>query len=314
MIFLILMGMQGKKYPRRNVNGVLLLDKPAGMTSNAVLQYVKRLFGAKKTGHTGSLDKMATGLLPLCFGEATKFSGMLLDSSKHYFATCSLGVKTRTGDATGDIVDVREVPELSREKIEAILARYKGEISQVPPMFSALKRNGHKLYKLAYQGIEVERSPRAVHIYDLNLRDFSHDQIDVEVRCSKGTYIRTLAEDIGEAVGCGAHISALRRTGVGPFTEEQMISLSKLETLAEISFEALDKILLPIDCAMRQLASVELEDDVVYYLRQGQPVLVPHAPIKGLVRIYDQRDRFLGIGEVRDDGRIAPRRLVQINV
>ena len=307
------MDIQGKKIPRRNVNGILLLDKPAGMTSNDTLQYVKRLFRAKKTGHTGSLDKMATGLLPLCFGEATKFSGMLLDSHKHYLATCRLGIKTRTGDAAGEVSKVREVPELSREKIESVLAEFKGEISQIPPMFSALKRNGHKLYKLAYRGIEVERTPRTVQVFDLVLRDFSHDRIDLEVSCSKGTYIRTLAEDIGEAIGCGAHISVLRRTGVGPFTADQMVALSRVESLAELSYEDLDRLLLPVDCAMRQFAPVELEDDLAYYLRQGQAVLVPHAPVEGMVRIYDQRDRFLGIGEVRDDGRIAPRRLVQFN-
>ena len=304
----------GKRHKKngRHIHGILLLDKPTGITSNTALQRVKRLYDACKAGHTGSLDKMASGLLPICLGEATKLSSYLLNSDKHYRATCKLGIVTSTGDAAGEKVSVHKVPSLTREDIEEVLNEFRGEIAQVPPMYSALKYKGQRLYQLAYQGIEVEREARSVMIDELSLLDYAEDQIEINVRCSKGTYIRTLAEDVGNKLGCGAHISALRRLGVGPFNEDQMISAGELEQSAEQGLAVLDQQLLPMDSALLHLSEVELAENVAYYIRMGQPVLVPRAPTAGLVRIYDQNRVFLGIGEVLEDGRIAPRRLMQM--
>lgn len=293
----------------RDVHGVLVLDKPVGVTSNEALQQVKHWYRARKAGHTGSLDRTASGMLPLCLGEATKFSSFLLQADKHYVATCRLGIQTTTGDAAGDVVNTRPVPTISRERLEDVLGQFRGEIDQVPPMFSALKHRGQRLYELAYQGIEVERLPRTVVIYKLELGRYAGSEFEIQVVCSKGTYIRTLAQDIGEHLGCGAHVSALRRTGAGPFREHEMISVVQLESLAKQGLEALDRCLLGIDAMLRDAPSVVLADSVAYYLRQGQPVIVPHAPTHGIVRIYSEPGSFLGVGEVLDDGRIAPRRL-----
>ena len=301
-----------KKQHGRDVHGILLLDKPAGLTSNETLQKVKRLFNARKAGHTGSLDRGATGLLPLCFGEATKFSSFLLEADKHYLAACRLGVETTTGDAEGEVVRKVPVPELDREQLEAVLARFRGNIQQVPPMYSALKHKGKRLYELAYQGIEVQREAREVSVHSLKLVDFDSRELLLEVHCSKGTYIRTLAEDIGKVLGCGAHVSRLRRTGTGPFHEEEMITMEELEGLAAQGLGALDACLLSIDTVIREMPRVEMTETVAYYLKQGQPVIIPHAPTKGLLRIYTDAREFLGVGEVLDDGRIAPRRLVSV--
>ena len=301
-----------KKSRGRNVHGLLLLDKPLGISSNNALQRVKRLYQARKAGHTGSLDIMASGLLPICLGEATKLSAYLLNADKHYLATCKLGVVTTTGDAVGDEIAVNKVPELTRDGIEEVLKDFCGEIDQIPPMYSALKHKGQRLYQLAYQGIEVERQPRLVTIYELSLIDYIAEQIEIEVHCSKGTYIRTLAEDIGNKLGCGAHISALRRLGVGPFSAEQMITATQIEQLAEQGLDALDQHLLAMDSVLDHLPAVELAENVAYYLSQGQAVVVPRAPTQGHVRIYDNKHIFLGIGEVLDDGRITPRRLIKL--
>jgi len=296
----------------RPVDGILPLDKPAGLGSNRALQQVKRLYQAAKAGHTGSLDELATGLLPICFGEATKVSGYLLDADKYYRAICKLGVKTSTADAEGEVISERPVPDLDRDTILAVLARFRGEIEQVPPMYSALKQRGKRLYELARQGIEVERKPRTVTIHLLDLMDFGPDWIEIEVRCSKGTYIRTLAEDIGEKLGCGAHISALRRLGAGPFSAGQMVTMEQIETaLAEGGLPAIDALLLPTDSALATSPAVALTGSLAYYLCQGQAVMVPNAPTSGLLRLYDDEQRFLGIGEVLDDGRITPRRLLR---
>jgi tRNA pseudouridine55 synthase len=295
----------------RDVHGILLLDKPIGITSNGALQRVKRLYGARKAGHTGSLDKMASGLLPICLGEATKFAGYLLEADKHYRATCQLGILTNTGDATGEVKSVRTVSGLNRKKIEKALAGFRGEISQTPPMFSALKHQGQRLYKLAYQGINVERTARNITIHGLTLLEYMGNQIDIEVSCSKGTYIRTLVEDIGEKLGCGAHVSALRRIGSGPFNEKQMITSTELERLAEKGLSILDQQLVAIDSILSHIAAVEVVDTVACYIRQGQAVMIPHAPTEGLVRIYTRDHDFLGIGKVLDDGRITPKRLLQ---
>jgi len=300
-----------KRTPRgRDINGILLLDKPTGITSNDALQIVKRMYNAAKAGHTGSLDRPATGMLPICFGEATKFTSYLLNADKHYLAQCRLGVTTTTGDADGEITATHAVPEdLSVDAINKVLAQFKGEILQVPPMYSALKHKGQRLYTLAYQGIEIEREPRPVTIYDIRLTEFAAPCFGIAVHCSKGTYIRTLVEDIGNQIGCGAHITSLVRTAVGPF-KQGMISQTELARLSEQGYESLDSQLLPIDAVIQDLPEITLSGSVSRYLGQGQPVIVPHAPTSGMLRLYDQDHRFLGVAEVLDDGRIAPRRLV----
>lgn len=295
----------------RKLNGVVLLDKPIGMSSNAALQIVKRLFFAAKAGHTGNLDPLATGMLPICLGEATKLSAYLLDADKVYVGICKLGVKTSSGDAEGEVIDTREVPPLDMDEIEAILTRFRGEIEQIPPMHSALKLNGQPLYKLARQGIEVERKPRRVTIHELRLLRAEGDELEIYVHCSKGTYIRTLAEDIGEALGCGAHLGRLRRTRVGPFLEEGMVSLDALrEEEAEGGAEALDRHLLPMDSALGNYPEIKLSETGLFYVRQGQPVQIAHAPTEGLLRLYDPAGGFVGVGQVLDDGRIGPKRLM----
>jgi tRNA pseudouridine55 synthase len=292
----------------RKVNGVLLLDKPLGMTSNAALQEVKHLFRAQKAGHTGSLDPLATGLLPICMGEATKISAFLLSADKHYRVRCRLGERTTTGDAEGEVIERRPVSDCALDRLEVILGRFRGEIEQIPPMYSALKYQGDRLYNLARQGVEVERAPRRVTIHALDLLAASEAEFEIDVRCSKGTYVRTLAEDIGEALGCGAHVVALRRLGVGPFDAPAMHELDALRARAADGFEALDAALLPLDQALTDWPKVVLGRDSVYYLRQGQPVLVPRAPTQGWVRLYTD-EHFFGVGEILDDGRVAPRRL-----
>ena len=300
-----------QKTKGRNVHGILLLDKPGGITSNQALQHVKYLYQARKAGHTGSLDKQATGLLPLCLGEATKISGFLLDSDKFYQATCKLGIITSTGDADGEIISEAPVPVFTQESVQMVLKQFLGEISQVPPMHSALKHKGQRLYKLAYQGIVVEREPRNVTIYSLDLLAVNNDEIEISVRCSKGTYIRTLAEDIGKKLGCGAHVKTLRRLGAGPFRAEQMISMAEFERVAAGGIAELDQLLLPVDAALQDMPEIQVGESLVFYMRQGQAVMVPHAPVSGLVRIYDQQHQFIGVGEVQDDGKICPRRLIQ---
>lgn len=295
---------------RRPVSGVLLLDKPVGWTSNAALQAVKRLYQARKAGHTGSLDPLASGLLPICLGEATKLSGLLLNANKAYRFTCRLGVTTTTGDAEGEILVTRPVESLSREPVEVALRRFTGAIQQTPPMYSAVKRAGQPLYKLARRGIEVERASREVTIHELRLLRLDGAELECELRCSKGTYVRTLAADLGEALGCGAHIVALRRTAVEPYDAARMVTLEALRERAEQGLAALDEVLLPADTALPDWPVVRVRGDSAFYLRQGQPVLVPRAPTQGRVRLYEDEERFLGIGEILDDGRVAPRRLL----
>jgi tRNA pseudouridine55 synthase len=295
----------------RDVNGILLLDKPSGITSNDALQQVKRLFYAKKAGHTGSLDPLASGVLPICMGEATKVSAFLLDADKRYQVRCQLGVRTTTADAEGEVVETRPVVSWTAEQIDTIFDEFRGSIEQIPPMYSALKHQGQRLYKLARQGVEVEREPRPVDIYELTLTGQGDDWIDIDVHCSKGTYIRTLAEDIGEKLGCGAHVSALRRSMVGPYGAGQLVTLDQLKHLKENDMRAMDDLLLPIESALSQWPDVDLSTDAAFYLQQGQPVLVPHAPTSGWVRLYEGNRSFLGMGEILDDGRVAPRRLMK---
>jgi tRNA pseudouridine55 synthase len=294
----------------RDIQGILLLDKPSGLTSNEALQRVKRIYQARKAGHTGSLDRLATGMLPICFGEATKFTGFLLESDKSYQATFRLGVETTTGDALGEIVKQAAVPDLNPRLIRAVLEKFIGRIEQIPPMYSALKKDGVRLYELAYQGIEVERQPRLITINRIDLLRHDSDSLDVEIECSKGTYIRTLAEDIGRALGCGAHVSALRRIGAGPFRESEMTGMPELQQLAESGYPALDRKLISIDAALSNLPSVRLASTVSVYLCEGQAVIIPRAPTSGMLRLYAESGEFIGIGEVLEDGRVAPRRLV----
>lgn len=293
----------------RPVNGILLLDKPIGLSSNHALQRVKRLYDARKAGHTGSLDPLADGMLPICLGEATKLSAYLLDADKFYRFTMRLGQTTATGDAEGEVLSEKPVQGISREAVEQVASAFIGEISQLPPMYSALKHNGKRLYELAREGVEVERQPRTVTIHSLEVGEVNLPDVDITVHCSKGTYVRTLAEDIGERLGCGAHVTALRRTAVGPYAGHRMFTMDELETLAEGGLSALDALLLPVDTALSGWPAVTVSADSAFYLRQGQAVLVPKAPTEGWVRIYFGDD-FLAVGEVQDDGRIAPRRLL----
>lgn len=302
---------QQVKRKRRSVSGILLLDKPKGFSSNAALQKVRWLLNSDKGGHTGSLDPLATGVLPLCFGEATKFSRYLLDSDKSYEALIQLGVTTDTADSEGQILERKPV-QCSEADIEAVLPEFRGDIMQVPPMHSALKKDGQPLYKLARAGKTVERQPRPVHIYELELLDVQEGQLRVHVSCSKGTYIRTLAEDIGNALGCGAHIAELKRTSAGPFSLAQTVSLDKLIQLQEQSgSEALDDYLLPMDAGLLEWPKVELTEHSVFYWQNGQPVRAQNAPSEGLVRVYSHEQVFIGVAEIDDDGQVAPRRLVR---
>jgi tRNA pseudouridine55 synthase len=302
-----------RKNKGRNVSGVLLLDKPQGGSSNHVLQKVKRLFGAAKAGHTGSLDPLATGMLPICFGEATKISAFLLDSDKRYHLKCQLGVTTATGDAEGEIIATQDVTAITESDIKKVLPEFIGEIEQVPPMYSALKHNGERLYKLARQGIEVERKARRITIYDIKFISLQQDDqqrhiLELEVSCSKGTYVRTLVEDIAKKLGAGAHITELRRLSVGPYNGE-MLTMDQLTELAKQGTDALDASLQPVDSGVADWPDVRLGSDAAFYVRQGQAVMVPHAPTQGWVRIYDQ-SHFLGLGEIQDDGMVAPRRMI----
>jgi tRNA pseudouridine55 synthase len=296
---------------RRNVSGIMVLDKPLGMTSNAALQKVRWLLNAEKAGHTGSLDPLASGVLPLCFGEATKFSQYLLDADKGYETVARLGITTTTGDAEGDVLEQRDV-QVDRAAIEAVLPRFRGEIQQIPPMYSALKRDGQPLYKLARAGEVVERAPRSVTIARLELLGLDSARARLSVSCSKGTYIRTLVEDIGQALGCGAYVGELRRTQAGPFSLEQAISLEVLEQAhAEGGSQALDRFLLPADSGLLHWPLLQLSEHSAYYWLHGQPVRAADAPGFGWMRVQDHLGRFIGIGEVTEDGRIAPRRLIR---
>lgn len=295
----------------RAVSGILLLDKPTGMTSNAALQRVKSLFFAKKAGHTGSLDPLATGLLPICLGEATKVSAFHLNADKGYQVTIKLGQTTTTGDVDGEITQTWQVLALTQAQLEPILAGFVGEIAQIPPMYSALKRDGQPLYKLARKGIEVERKPRLITIYSIKLLGLRDDEIDLEVICSKGTYIRTLSEDIGEKLGCGGHVKVLRRIRSGEFDLSNSVTLEQLEAIRDQApAESLDELLLPMDSALHDFPAVKLNTDMTRYVCLGQAVFVAKAPTAGLVRLYTSENEFLGIGHILEDGRVAPKRLI----
>jgi tRNA pseudouridine55 synthase len=290
----------------RRVDGVLLLDKPLGLTSNAALQSVRRLYGAAKAGHGGTLDPLATGLLPILFGEATKFGGALLDADKTYEALIALGVTTATGDAEGSVIERRNVAA-TELAVKDVLSRFQGAIAQTPPMYSALKRDGRPLYAYARAGQSIERLPRTVTIHELRLNAFELGHVDITVRCSKGTYIRTLAEDIGQALGCGAHLAALRRTAIGAFG---LADARKLEELESSEPEGRDARLRPVDVLLAELPAVRLDAGAAGRFVQGQPVEV--GGIRGgKARVYEDGAHFLGIGEVNDSGQLRPLRLLQ---
>jgi tRNA pseudouridine55 synthase len=290
-----------------DVHGVLLLDKPAGLTSNDALQKAKRLLNACKAGHTGSLDPIATGLLPLCFGDATRLSQFLLDSDKRYWTVFRLGVSTATYDAEGEVTRTAPVT-CSMADVERVLPRFRGAVSQIPPMYSAIKMGGQPLYKLARAGQEVEREPRNVIVHELKLLGFEGDRLTLEIHCTKGTYIRTLAQDIGDALGCGAHVIELRRLGVAGLDAGRSVTLAELEAMATPEERA--RRLLPLDAMLSGFPDVHLTALAAHYLRQGQPVSLQHGHQPGWVRLYEGNSCFLGLGQVMDDGRVAPRRLL----
>lgn len=294
-----------KKKTWKQVDGVLLLDKPIGLSSNDALQKARRLFSAAKGGHTGTLDPLASGLLPLCFGEATKFSADLLDADKTYEAVLKLGVTTDSGDAEGQVLATRPV-NVTEADVLGALPRFTGDIQQVPPMHSALKRDGRPLYELARQGIEVEREARPVTIHVIELLSFAGDSLSLRVKCSKGTYIRVLAADLGEALGCGAHLTALRRTGVGDLDLAGGITLAALEAMAE---EDRSACLRPVDALLKSLGAVHLEEEGALRFRHGNPV--PLAGEIGKYRVYVE-GRLIGVGELGLDRQLRPRRLVQL--
>jgi tRNA pseudouridine55 synthase len=290
-----------------SVDGVLLLDKPAGLTSNHALQAAKRLLQACKAGHTGSLDPIATGLLPLCFGDATRISQFLLDADKRYWAVFRLGISTTTYDVEGDVTATRPVA-VAPGAVEAALAAFRGDIVQVPPMYSAIKRGGEPLYKLARAGVVVEREPRPVTVREFRVLGLAGDRLEVEIACTKGTYIRSLAHDLGEVLGCGAHVAELRRLGVGALTVDRAVTLEALEALPDPQARA--ERLIPMDTALHAVPDIRISALAAHYLRQGQAITARHdVPVEGWVRIYED-SRFLGLGQVLDDGRVAPRRLL----
>jgi len=297
---------------RRTVNGILILDKQIGISSNGALQDAKYVYFAKKAGHTGSLDPLATGVLPLCFGEATKFSQYLLDADKRYIATAKLGVRTTTGDAEGEILEECLVTGFTDKKIEKALDQFRGDIQQVPPMHSALKVNGQTLYKLARKGIEIERKARPVTIYGIDIVSNENDCLVLDIRCSKGTYIRTLVEDLGKVLGCGAHVGALHRTQSGPYKIDQAISI---DDLRDMDTEAMDKLLLDPSTALEGWNKIVLTELSTAYIKQGQAVQVAKAPTSGWVQLFSEstdndEEVFIGVGEIMEDGKVRPRRLV----
>lgn len=294
--------------PWRDLHGILLLDKPQGLSSNQALQKARRLFLAAKGGHTGSLDPLATGLLPLCFGEATKLAAYLLGASKAYAATVQLGVTTTTADAEGEVLLRRPVPELDGARIEAALARLRGRITQVPPVYSALKQDGVPLYRRARDGEDVSAAPREVEVFRLALRARRGDVLDLDVECGSGTYVRSLATDLGEFLGCGAHLTALRRTWVAPFVQPRMWTLQELEArLLTQGRESIDPLLLPTDAGLAELPVLTLDAAQAQRLVQGQ-LLTDLGAVPGLCRVHGPGGRLLALGEADETGVLRVRR------
>ena len=294
----------------RNVNGIILLDKAKGESSNYALQRIKRLFHAKKAGHTGSLDPLATGVLPLCLGEATKISQFLLDSDKRYMAKVKLGERTDSGDSEGVVIDVQQRIDVDYDALVQTLTKFEGEIKQLPPMYSALKHHGVPLYKLARKGISIKRKVRAVTIHKIGLMNFDNNIAEIDVTCSKGTYIRTLADDLGQELGCGAHVIELRRLQAGVFSIDQCRGSNELEKIKEsFGLSGLDKVIVPMERAVEKLPEVVLASETARDIRNGQAVSFHELPKSGLVRLYE-KGNFIGIGIVNVDGEVAPKRLV----
>lgn len=294
----------------RDITGIVIIDKPTGHSSNHVLQQVKRLFDARKAGHTGSLDPLASGVLPVCLGEATKLSGYLLEADKEYAVTCKLGVTTDSGDADGEIISEQPVPEFDEADLNAILNTFIGEQDQVPPMFSALKHQGQPLYKLARQGVEVERKARRISIYQIDLLDCNSDSFTLSVRCSKGTYIRTLVEDISLKLGTGGHVTMLRRTGVAGYSLSDAVSLEQLAAMREEDgLSALDEQLEAAEDALPDWPVVNLDEKASKTLSYGQHVQSTLPFKRANVRLFDQNEKFMGLGEMTADGVIKPKRL-----
>ena len=295
----------------RDIHGVFLLDKPQGMSSNDIMQKVKRIFQANKAGHTGALDPIATGMLPICLGEATKFSQFLLDADKRYLVTAKLGERTDTSDAEGQIVETHEVKVKTPEILTA-LEQFRGDILQVPTMFSALKHNGKPLYEYARQGITVEREARPITIFELSFIEYNAPYLTLEVHCSKGTYIRTLVDDLGEALGCGAHVTMLRRTAVADYPTEKMLDWNALQALAESQdLSLLDALLLPIDTAVAKLPTLTLDESQTQGIGFGQRIKFDNPnSLQGQVRLFSHENRFLGVAVIDENNVIRPQRLV----
>ena len=285
---------------------MLLLDKPIGYSSNQALQKIKLLYQAAKAGHTGTLDPLATGLLPLCFGEATKFAHFLTDADKVYIATLKFGITTNTGDAEGEVLSVKDV-NFSKIQLEQVCSQFVGVISQIPPMYSALKHEGKAMYEYARAGVEIERAARTITIHSIEINAFGQDVATITVKCSKGTYIRTLAEDIGAQLVCGAHLIGLRRTATANYQINQAITLEKFEAMSPAQRALL---LLPADSAVQHLPAITLDADSTFYLQQGQAIWQSGAVPQGLIRLYNEQHEFLGLGELQSDGKIAPKRLI----
>ena len=313
-----------KRRKGRSINGVLLLDKPYEMSSNHALQAVKRVYFAQKAGHTGALDPLATGMLPICLGEGTKFSQFLLDTDKTYQVTAKLGVRTTTSDADGEIVSEKEVT-VSPEQLKNALDSFRGTTQQVPSMYSALKYQGKSLYKYAREGIDVPRESREITVFSLELLRYEDDEVDLNIHVSKGTYIRTIVDDLGEILGCGAHVAELRRLAVGSYPIDKMVTLPELETLLERAnadgitpSEVLDPLLLPMESAVVGMPAVYVDDMSANFLRHGNPVQAYKAPAEGSVQVYIGEDEydtdaeFIGVGFINDDGQVAPKRIVVV--
>lgn len=298
-----------KRKSGQNVHGLLLLDKRLGVSSNRALQEVRRLFNANKAGHTGSLDPLATGLLPLCFGEATKVSALMLDDNKRYHVTVQLGVMTDTGDAEGQVIETKPVPELSIEQIQCCLAKFMGLQAQVPPMYSALKLNGKKLYELAREGITVERAPRQITIYELHLLEATFDTLTLDVACSKGTYIRSLAEDIGYDLGCGATVTALRRTQAGQFL---LANAKTIEQLSALTNDELQANLIACDKPLEKLPALQLSEQQAKAISYGQDIDIESQKSESDYRLYAD-GLFLGLGEYGINGKLHPKKLFNLN-
>jgi tRNA pseudouridine55 synthase len=309
-------GSSGRR-SRRTLDGLLLLDKPTGITSNAALQRVKWLFQARKAGHTGSLDPLASGMLPICFGEATKFAGYLLDADKVYRVQARFGIRTDTGDAEGSPVDTHARSPILPEELDQAVAALRGPIQQIPPMYSALKQQGQRLYVLARAGLEVPREARSVHIHEFTVETYDPVTPVFRVRCSKGTYIRTLIEDLARHLDTLAHVGALRRLAVEPFGGLPMRTMDQIEAAAgpgaPPAVAALDALLLPLDAALPHWPAVVLDEPGALRMSRGGPVVAPGSHVPGPVRLYAPGGKFLGVGEVQAGGVAVPRRLLAQN-